>query len=71
MKMTNKQIDELNELLVDHSEALTAFYNEGLRYGLKSGAGFTIAGVVLGFVVTGVIDMVKTKKQNKENEEES
>lgn len=71
MKMTNKQIDELNELLVDHGEALPAFYSEGLRYGLSGGAGFTIAGVVLGFVVTGVIDMVKTKKQNKENEEES
>lgn len=27
--MTNEQIEELNELLVDHGDTLTAFYDEG------------------------------------------
>lgn len=29
--MTNKQIDELNELLVDHGEVITAFVDEVLE----------------------------------------
>lgn len=28
---------EINELLVDHGEALTAFYDEGLSYGEAKG----------------------------------
>lgn len=44
-KMTHEQIDELNELLAEHSETLTAFYDEGIQYGLKRGI---IAGIVCG-----------------------
>ena len=37
MKMNSKQIDELNKLLEDHSETLTAFYDEGIEYGMNKG----------------------------------
>lgn len=48
MKMTNEQIEELNELLSTHGEVLTAFYGEGIEHGIKSGV---IAGVVCGSLI--------------------
>ena len=36
--MTNNQIDELNELLKDHAETLTAFGDELLNQGMKMGS---------------------------------
>lgn len=68
MKMTNEQIDELNELLVDHSEALTAFYDEGIRYGLKSGAVLVIAGAALAALISCGVEVIKSRK-NKVKEE--
>lgn len=63
MKMTNEQIDELNELLVDHSEVLTAFYDEGIRYGLKRGATLVIAGAALAALVSCGIEVIKTRRR--------
>lgn len=68
MKMTNEQIDELNELLVDHSEALTAFYDEGIRYGLKHGAALVIAGATLAALVSCGIEVIKSKKKKVKEE---
>lgn len=68
MKMTNEQIDELNELLVDHSETLTAFYDEGIRYGLKHGVVLVIAGVALSALVSCGVEVIKSRK-NKVKEE--
>lgn len=51
MKMTNMQINELNELLSTHGEVLTAFYDEGIQYGLKKGL---IPGILMGaFIALG------------------
>lgn len=68
MKMTNEQIDELNELLADHSEVLTAFYDEGIRYGLKHGAVLVIAGAALAALVSCGVEVIKSRK-NKVKEE--
>ena len=61
MKMTNEQIDTINKLLLDHSEALTAFYDEGIRFGM--GKGFVIGLVVT--IVSGAsvygLNKIKTK----------
>lgn len=62
MKMTNEQIDELNELLVDHSETLTAFYDEGIRYGLKHGVVLVIAGAALAALVSCGVEVIKSRK---------
>ena len=37
MKMNNKQIEELNELLVEHSETLAAFFGGGIVCGVHRG----------------------------------
>lgn len=63
MKMTSEQIGELNELLVDHSEVLTAFYDEGIRYGLKRGATLVIAGAALAALVSCEIEVMKTRRR--------
>jgi hypothetical protein len=58
-RMTNEQIDKLNELLVDHAETLTAFYDEGLGIGARKGA----IGATIGIAITaGIIYSVKKLK---------
>ena len=37
MMKNNDRIKEINELLVDHSEALTEFYDEGIEVGTREG----------------------------------
>ena len=37
MMKNNELIKEINELLVDHSEALTEFYDEGIEVGTLEG----------------------------------
>lgn len=70
MKMNNKQIEELNELLVEHSETLTAFYDEGIEYGMNKGCVLGAIGSVLGMAIAyGVIKVVShCKKKNHEEE---
>lgn len=68
MKMTNEQIRELNELLVDHSEALTAFYDEGIHYGLQWGARLVVAGGVLAGLVSCGIKVIESRRKKMEEE---
>ena len=63
MKMTNKQIDELNKLLANHSDILTAFYDEGIHYGMKWGAVMVIAGATLAALGSCGIEVMKTRKR--------
>ena len=75
--MTNNQIDELNELLKDHAETLTAFGDEllksGLKRGLIGGCLGTYLGIGIGLSVIHIIKKIKSRKSKKEesNEEES
>jgi len=56
--MTNAQVDEINELLKNHSETLSAFYDEGIRYGLKLGLRWMLEGIFIGFVLGTIADVV-------------
>ncbi|MDO4292085.1 MAG: hypothetical protein Q4C65_02530 [Eubacteriales bacterium] len=70
-KMSHKQIDELNELLTEHSETLTAFYDEGIQYGLKQGV---IVGIICGSLVAlgaGIATGLDKIRNSKKKEEES
>ncbi|QJU22542.1 hypothetical protein HLY09_25765 [Enterocloster bolteae] len=59
MKMNNKQIEELNELLVEHSETLTAFFGEGIVCGMNRGCVLGAIGGVLGMAIAyGLIEVV-------------
>lgn len=49
--MNSKQIEELNMLLVDHSETLTAFSNGGIGYGMHKGCVVGVVGGAIGSVV--------------------
>lgn len=75
--MTNNQIDELNELLKDHAETLTAFGDELLNHGMKMGSIAGCLGSYLGIGITlsafYIAKKIKSKKSKKEesNEEES
>lgn len=75
--MTNNQINELNELLKDHGETLTAFGDEFLRKGMVngfiSGCLGTYLGIGIGLSVIHITKKIKSRKSKKEesNEEES
>lgn len=65
MKMTKEHIDTINNLLVEHGEALTAFYDEGIRYGMKLGVVFTAIGVGIGASINYVSRKIKTKSDKE------
>ena len=66
MKMNSKQIVELNKLLEDHSEILTAFYDEGIEYGMNKGCVMGAFGSVIGMVLAyGVIKFISHRKKNE------
>ena len=71
--MTNNQIDELNELLKDHAETLTAFGDELLNYGMKKGSIAGCLGIGISLSAFYIAKKIKSKKSKKEesNEEES
>lgn len=75
--MTNNQVNELNELLKDHAETLTAFGDEllnyGMRKGLIGGCLGTYLGIGIGLSVIHITKKIKSRKFKKEesNEEES
>lgn len=64
--MNSKQIDELNMLLKDHGEILTAFYDEGIRYGMLKGFSCGIIGGTIGIstalIIQKLVKHFKTKK---------
>ena len=75
--MTNNQINELNELLKDHAETLTAFGDELLNHGMKMGSIAGCLGSYLGIGISlsafYIVKKIKSKKSKKEesNEEKS
>ena len=68
MKMTKEHIDTINELLTEHGEALTAFYDEGIYYGMKLGVVFTAIGVGIVASINYVSYKIKNAKSYKEIE---
>ena len=67
--MTNNQIDELNELLKDHAETLTAFGDELLNHGMKMGSIAGCLGSYLGIGIT--LSAFYIAKKIKENVSDS
>lgn len=66
IKMTNEQIDNLNELLIDNGEALTAFYDEtidvGIRKGFIIGVSVSLINVI---VICGIKKLISKKNKTK------
>lgn len=69
--LTNNQIDELNNLLVDHSETISAFYDEGITYGLRKGYLIGFVGCSLGVLSAIVINKIVKHKKSQKSEIES
>lgn len=65
MLMNSKQIDELNELLKDHGETLTAFYDEGIHIGKKKGLLIGLIGGLIGGVTTIAASKVISKRSRE------
>ena len=61
-KMTKEQIDEINKLLETNGVALTAFYDEGIRYGKTKGAIIGITGTLL---ISGICYSINKIKNHK------
>jgi hypothetical protein len=57
--MTNKQIEEINELIDEHASTLTAFYDEGIAYGRKMGAKRTLIGGLVTAFAIGAVKILK------------
>ena len=69
--LTNDQIDELNNLLVDHFETISAFYDEGITYGLRKGCLIGFVGCSLGVMSAIVFDEIAKYKKSQKSENES
>ena len=66
-KMTNEQINDVNELLKAHGDSFTAFYDEGIYHGKVKGI---IIGALVGAVASNICWVVNLLKiANNPNEE--
>ena len=65
MLMNSKQIDELNELLKDHGETLTAFYDEGINFGKKKGFIVGAIGSLIGLLTIIVGNRIISKRSRE------
>ena len=65
-KMTDEQIKEVNELLEDYGDSLTAFYDDALRQGRIEGI---IAGCLVGTIAVNICWVIKSIKNHKNIEE--
>lgn len=74
-RMTNEQIDELNELWVDHGEVIAAFAYEAVDKAIEAYERGRIRGFVCGglpvvcaglLMVSGIIVKNKTRKKTME-----
>ncbi len=69
--MTKEQIDEINKLLIDHGEALTTFYDEGMNIGKNCGffdgcmAGFSVGALAMGVVTVFLYRMTHPRNKKK------
>ena len=61
-EMTKEQINEINKLLETNGKALTAFHDEGIRYGKTRGVSIGVAGTLL---VTGIYYGINKIKNHK------
>lgn len=62
--MNRNQIKEINELLVNNSDALTAFYDEAMDVGFLKGVAVATCGFVIAEVVHAGVKMYKLMKEN-------
>lgn len=69
--MTNTQIDEINRLLTDHREALTAFWDEAFYYGMRSGYKWVLLWRCGAAIAVGVGETVIRIRNKRKNEKES
>lgn len=61
-------IDEINELLKTHGEALTEFYGSGIVYGFKIGVWSSMCGVMIGCLSFKLGEkLYESHKRNKES----
>lgn len=67
--MTNAQIDEINMLLKYHGDALTAFYDEGISFGMMLGARAVVKGGLIACPVIAGIEIIKFLKNHKRSNE--
>lgn len=67
-KMTNEQIDKINQLLKNNGDSLTAFYDEGIYQGKVKGI---IIGALVGVMISNICWVAKTIKDRKNSEGES
>jgi hypothetical protein len=70
-QMTKEQIDEINELLLTHGDALTAFYDEAIRYGMKLCDKWLLRGFVIGIALVGVEEIIRLIRNKRKAEKES
>jgi len=68
-RMTNAQIDEINMLLKCHGEALTAFYDEAISYGMNLGAKSVAKGSLIAFSIIASIKIIGIIKNHKQSNE--
>lgn len=68
-RMTNAQIDEINMLLKYHGEALTAFYDEAISYGMSLGVKGVAKGSLIAFSVIAGVEIIKIIKNYKQSNE--
>ena len=72
-----EQINEINELLINHGEALTAFYDEGMNIGKSCWffdgcvAGFSVGALAMGAVTIFLYHMThpRNKKEDRKEKE--
>ena len=69
--MTSAQVNEINGLLTDHREALTAFWDEAFYYGMRSGYKWVLCGAAIAVVAMGVGGTVIRIRNKRKNEKES
>lgn len=67
-KMTKERSDVINELLKTNGEALTAFHDEGMRYGMYQGFW---AGTMVTLATIFIFASIIHHRNESKNEEES
>jgi len=64
--LTNAQIDEINMLLKDHGEALTAFYDEIMARSARN----AVIGILIGATIYLSIEVIRYVKKHEKSIDE-
>lgn len=67
--ITNEQKREIEQLAVEHSDALIAFGADLYRQGMIKGGVITLAGVIVGMEISHAYEKLVTNKQSTLKEE--